>query len=94
MPRMTTLTIRISEQDLKLLREISDSRGTSPAQVIREMVRLYLAEAEMLDEKDADAARLLEAGQPRMLEGGSISLQSESHPVQFRKVELLELAAD
>jgi hypothetical protein len=26
-----------------------------------------------------------------MLEGGSISLQSESHPVQFRKVELLNL---
>jgi hypothetical protein len=51
---MTTLTIRISEEDLKLLREISDSRGTSPAQVIREMVRLYLAEARMLDEKDAE----------------------------------------
>ena len=27
----------------------------------------------------------------RLLEEGSISLQSESHPVQFRKVELLHL---
>jgi hypothetical protein len=27
-----------------------------------------------------------------MLAGGSISLQSESHPVEFRKVELLNLA--
>jgi hypothetical protein len=27
----------------------------------------------------------------RLLEGGSISLQSESHPVEFRKVELLNL---
>jgi hypothetical protein len=27
-----------------------------------------------------------------LLTGGSISLQSESHPVQFRKVELLNLA--
>ncbi len=28
----------------------------------------------------------------RLLSGGSISLQAESHPVQFRKVELLNLA--
>jgi hypothetical protein len=27
----------------------------------------------------------------RLLEGGSISLQSESHPVEFRKVEILDL---
>jgi len=27
----------------------------------------------------------------KLLEEGSISLQSESHPVQFRKVELLKL---
>jgi len=44
-----------------------------------------------LDEKDADAKRLLEAGQDKMLRGGSISVQSESHPVEFRKIELLEL---
>ena len=44
-----------------------------------------------LDEKDADARRLLEAGQDKMLRGGSISIQSESHPTEFRKIELLEL---
>ena len=44
-----------------------------------------------LDERDADAKRLLEAGQDKMLRGGSISVQSESHPVEFRKIELLEL---
>jgi hypothetical protein len=44
-----------------------------------------------LDERDADARRLLEAGQDKMLRGGSISVQSESHPVEFRKIELLEL---
>jgi hypothetical protein len=44
-----------------------------------------------LDEADPDAQRLLKAGRPRMLTGGSISLQSESHPVEFRKVELLKL---
>lgn len=44
-----------------------------------------------LDPNDKDGKALLDAGQPLMLSGGSISLQSESHPVEFRKVELLEL---
>jgi len=44
-----------------------------------------------LDEEDPDARKLIEAGQSRMLTGGTISLQSESHPVEFRKVELLKL---
>ena len=48
-----------------------------------------------LDPKDADAARLIEArGEAAglILAEGTISLQSESHPVEFRKVELLPLA--
>jgi len=45
-----------------------------------------------LDPNDADARRLLDAGQPLALSSGTISLQSESHPIQFRKVELLPLA--
>lgn len=44
-----------------------------------------------LDPKDPGAKALLEAGHPKTLTGGTISLQSESHPVEFRKVELLEL---
>jgi hypothetical protein len=40
-----------------------------------------------LDEGDADARKLLLGGD-KMLRGGYISLQAESHPVQFRKVEL------
>ena len=44
-----------------------------------------------LDEKDGDAKTLIESGQDKMLRGGSILFQSESHPVEFRKVELLEL---
>jgi len=43
-----------------------------------------------LDEKDPDARRLIKDGK-KMLHGGTISLQSESHPVEFRKVELLKL---
>lgn len=44
-----------------------------------------------LDPRDKDAQRLLEAGAEKLLRGGTISLQSESHPVEFRKVEILEL---
>ncbi|MBC8356101.1 MAG: DUF1080 domain-containing protein [Planctomycetes bacterium] len=45
-----------------------------------------------LDERDANAAKLIEqAGGDKMLSGGTISLQSESHPVDFRKVELRKL---
>ena len=40
-----------------------------------------------LDENDADASKLIKDGE-KMLHGGSISLQAESHPVEFRKVEL------
>jgi hypothetical protein len=47
-----------------------------------------------LDESDEDAKRLLAAGYPKMLSGGTISLQSESHPIEFRKVELRELPSD
>ncbi|MEA3365696.1 MAG: DUF1080 domain-containing protein [Candidatus Hydrogenedentes bacterium] len=44
-----------------------------------------------LDEADKDAQKLLDASQDKMLTGGTISLQSESHPVEFRKVEILKL---
>ncbi len=43
-----------------------------------------------LDEKDAQAKKLIKDGD-KMLRGGSISLQAESHPVEFRKVELRKL---
>ncbi len=45
-----------------------------------------------LDERDAHAKELARQAGGIMLEGGSISLQSESHPIDFRKVELLPLA--
>ena len=45
-----------------------------------------------LDPRDAHAKQLADKLGGIMLEGGSISLQSESHPVEFRKVELLKLA--
>jgi len=45
-----------------------------------------------LDESDPHARRLLEAGAEKMITSGTISLQSESHPIEFRKVELRELS--
>jgi hypothetical protein len=49
-------------------------------------------EKSQLDPSDADARRLIEQARgDRMLGGGTISLQSESHPIEFRKVEILPL---
>ncbi len=44
-----------------------------------------------LDERDAHARELAEKAGGIRLTGGTISLQSESHPVEFRKVELKKL---
>ncbi len=44
-----------------------------------------------LDDRDAHARELLTGGM-KLLTGGTISLQSESHPIEFRKVELLKLS--
>ncbi|MEJ7593136.1 MAG: family 16 glycoside hydrolase [Planctomycetaceae bacterium] len=43
-----------------------------------------------LDERDESAKKLIKDGN-LMLTGGTISLQSESHPIDFRKVEIMVL---
>lgn len=45
----------------------------------------------VLDEKDKDAKPLLAAGAKKELTSGTISLQAESAPFDFRKIELVEL---
>ena len=40
-----------------------------------------------LDKNDADGKKLIKDGN-KMLTGGTISLQSESHPIEFRKIEV------
>jgi hypothetical protein len=40
------------------------------------------------DPKDADAKKLIKDEKNLVIEEGYISLQSESHPVEFRKVEI------
>jgi hypothetical protein len=41
-----------------------------------------------LDERDSSYRKLLPANGDKILHNGTISLQSESHPIDFRKVEL------
>lgn len=56
-----------------------------------EVVSQY--EKPQLDETDPDAQKLM-TGDNKMLYEGYISLQAETHPVEFRKVELLVLKAE
>ena len=42
------------------------------------------------DDGDADGKKLIKDGK-KLIESGSISLQAESHPIEFRKVELQKL---
>src|SRR5262245_56683171 len=44
-----------------------------------------------LDDRDAHAKELIAKAGTKQLSGGTISLQSESHPIEFRKVELKKL---
>ena len=44
-----------------------------------------------LDERDKFSQKLLASGADKMVSGGTISLQSEGHPVEFRKIELKKL---
>ena len=43
----------------------------------------------VLDDKDPDAARLLNFGGDRSLGSGYISIQANSHPIEFRRIEIL-----
>ena len=47
-------------------------------------------EQPQLDPKDEDGKKLIKDGK-LLLEGGYIALQAESHPCEFRKVEIREL---
>ena len=44
-----------------------------------------------LDDTKPESKKLLAKGQEKMLSGGTISIQAESHPCQFRKIEVLPL---
>lgn len=48
-------------------------------------------EKPQLDDKDRDAKRLLADGYPLRVSEGFIALQAESHPTEFRRIEILPL---
>jgi len=50
--------------------------------------------APQLDPTDADAGKLIGAGQLPGLSRGYIALQAESHPVDFRNIEIFELKSE
>ena len=51
---MISYAFKVRKEDLDLLKEYADSVGTTPAQIIRESIRVYLARAGMLNQEDAD----------------------------------------
>jgi hypothetical protein len=44
-----------------------------------------------LDDDDPDAKRLLSAGSDKALTSGYLSIQANSHPIEFRRIEILPL---
>ncbi|MBN1818253.1 MAG: DUF1080 domain-containing protein [Sedimentisphaerales bacterium] len=72
------VTIEVEVRGSEIIRHIIDG------QVVLEY------EKPQLDEGDADAKKLIQ-GPDLLLSEGYISLQAESHPCEFRKVELLVL---
>ncbi len=64
--------------------------GTIKHKIDGEVVIEY--EKVQLDDSDKDAQALIRMqGGEVLVRGGTISLQAESHPIEFRKVEILEL---
>jgi len=72
------VTIEVEVHGNRLIRHIVNG------QVVLEYER------PQLDENDPDAQKLIR-NNDKMLHGGYLALQAESHPVEFRKVEILPL---
>ncbi len=62
--------------------------------IIRHIINgdtVIVYEQPQLDDRDPSFSKLLPANGDKMLRGGTISLQGESHPIDFRKVEIKKL---
>jgi hypothetical protein len=57
-------------------------------------VQVFELQDMQLDDRDADAQALIQQGAELILKEGYVALQAESHPTQFRKIELLPLASE
>lgn len=69
-----------------------EARGNSVKHIMDGKVVLEYTHPQLDD--GVDAKRAMAAGQERMLRSGTISLQSESHPLDFRKVEIMDLSTE
>ena len=74
------VTVEIEVRGNKIIKHLIDG----------EVVLQY--EKPQLDERDEHAKELAQGNGGLMLDRGSISLQSESHPIDFRKIEILVLS--
>ncbi|MDX9971561.1 MAG: DUF1080 domain-containing protein [FCB group bacterium] len=88
-PHCTDSTSKTYHGDQWVTAEV-EVRGNTIKHIVDGKTVLEYTEPQ-LDPEDDDGKALLDAGQPKMLTGGTISLQSESHPIEFRKVEIMEL---
>jgi hypothetical protein len=83
----STITIRGDEWVTALLHVEGDKRATHYINGV--LVASY--ENMRLDPEHADAKKLLASGVAPALSEGYISVQSNSHPIQFRKIEILPI---
>ena len=74
--------------DVWVQAEIEVNKGHVRHYINGKLVLEY--DAPQYDPTDADAKRLIK-GDNLMIKGGTISLQSESHPIEFRKIEVMSL---
>jgi hypothetical protein len=86
----TNSTSKTYHGDQWVTAEVEVRGGEVVRHVIGGQVVLEYAKPQ-LDESDKDAKRLLEKGVPKIVTEGYIALQAESHPVEFRKVEVMRL---
>lgn len=93
-PHCTTSTSDTYDGDQWVTAEIEVRGSKLMRHVVNGKTVLEYTEPQ-LDERDAHAKELIKArGGEKLLSSGTISLQSESHPVEFKTVELLELPAE
>ena len=67
-------------------------RGSEVIRHILEGQAVLEYNAPQLDDREEIARKLAQKNNGLLLTGGTISLQSESHPIDFRKVEIMRLA--
>jgi hypothetical protein len=64
--------------------------GTRIRQIVNGELIVAYSDA-TLDEHDPDAKRLLDSGSDKSLTAGYISIQANSHPIEFRRIEILPI---